>query len=206
MQLLSVFGIGYTFGDFEDFGNWKAQINNSKPIKLTQATISCSPTGGGYFTYLIHARNFIWMLEYTLIDTGLQDFIRWLESIYLECSESFLIMNQEGPEELVRAYQEFSSNEIRLTMISNAKRIYVPEKHRYFYDIEFTKKIDHSREKQVVFDIIVNKLDFVEAMYILTQNMATKENEPTFKSEVIESFIKELPEEHENMLFQKDTK
>lgn len=203
MQLMSVFSLGYTLSDFKDFGGWEAKIKSSTPLKLTKATISSSPTGCGYFTYLIHATDAVWMLEYALIDNGIQDFIRWLESIYLGCSESFLLMNQEGPEELVRAYQEFRCDELRLTMISNVQHIYDSVENKYIENTKFAKLIRETGEKQVVFDILMNKWDFIEAMYVLTHITAKKVNETIFKSEVIETFIKELPEDHKTIFFQK---
>ena len=201
MQLMSVFGLGYALGDFSDHGDWRAKINNSTPVKLTNADISSVPNDSGYFTYTIHAGDKAWLLEYALIDDGIQDFVRWLEAICSGCEESILLMNQEGPTDLVYASCDYMADDIRLILISNAERLYDSRNQKYIENEDFNKEVKELGETQIVFDIIANKLDFVEAMYVLTHMMAEKQNVQMYSSALIEDTLDTRPDDHENMFF-----
>ena len=198
---MSVFGLGYAIGDFSDHGDWRAKINNSTPVRPTNTNILSAPNDSGYFTYTIRADDKAWLLEYALIDDGMQDFIRWLESIHTGCAESVLLMNQEGPVDLVYASCDYMTDDMRLVLISDAERLYDSHHQRYVENDDFNKRVKELGGTQVVFDIIINKLDFVEVMYVLTHMMAEKKDVPMYHSSLIEAALDERPEKHENMFF-----
>lgn len=198
MKELSIINTGYCGCYLENHPSYEKQLGKSTP--LSKYKICITPYYFGDIVFNVKVNNHIFSL-YASLDANMTDnIIYWLETICLEYQTSFLLIDAEGTDHILRFYSEYGSEpESRFSMLSTDEYYYDEKTEQFKNDLKVYKRYKKTKEIQMICDLLISKKEFVEKFYkailegiklIPEDHEFHNEEQPIKKSEIIEKFLR----------------
>ena len=196
MRELTIISNGFVGANIRDHKNYKKRLLKNVPKKISHFAISlCHFTDSILFN--LYTDKKICGFEVMLSENQTNDTLFWLESICLNCRESILLIDPEGPNQMLRFYSQWeTNNEGRFSMLTTYEYYYDKEKNKWIDNPTTYETYKKTGETPIVCDILISKKELVNKFYqaILSgleraEKEGSMDNTIVRRSKIIEDFL-----------------